>query len=111
MELFENNAPRDDPEYSITPRRIQCKRVKGWRMPANTIYVGRPAKWGNPLPISSFYNNDRRIAVDFYKAYMHNLKPFRQEELIAELKGKNLACWCPLDQPCHADVLLEIANK
>ena len=28
-----------------------------------------------------------------------------------ELRGKNLACWCPLDQPCHADVLLEIANK
>lgn len=29
----------------------------------------------------------------------------------AELRGKNLACFCPLDQPCHADVLLEIANK
>ncbi|KMS57958.1 hypothetical protein V473_07255 [Sphingobium cupriresistens LL01] len=29
---------------------------------------------------------------------------------IANLRGKNLACWCPLDQPCHADVLLEIAN-
>jgi hypothetical protein len=32
------------------------------------------------------------------------------EEIRAELRGKNLACWCPLDQPCHADVLLEIAN-
>jgi hypothetical protein len=28
-----------------------------------------------------------------------------------ELRGKNLACWCPLDQPCHAEVLLELANK
>lgn len=28
-----------------------------------------------------------------------------------DLRGKNLACWCPLDQPCHADVLLDIANK
>lgn len=28
-----------------------------------------------------------------------------------ELAGKNLACWCPLDQPCHADVLLELANR
>ena len=28
-----------------------------------------------------------------------------------ELRGKNLACWCPLDQPCHADVLLELANR
>lgn len=26
------------------------------------------------------------------------------------LRGKNLACWCPLDGPCHADVLLEVAN-
>jgi hypothetical protein len=26
------------------------------------------------------------------------------------LRGKNLACWCPLDRPCHADVLLELAN-
>jgi hypothetical protein len=31
-------------------------------------------------------------------------------ELRAELRGKSLACWCPLDQPCHADVLLELAN-
>ena len=31
-------------------------------------------------------------------------------EIRAELRGKDLACWCPLDSPCHADVLLEIAN-
>jgi hypothetical protein len=30
--------------------------------------------------------------------------------LLPSLRGKNLACWCPLDQPCHADVLLELAN-
>jgi hypothetical protein len=30
---------------------------------------------------------------------------------IHELRGKNLACWCPLNQPCHADVLLELANR
>lgn len=27
-----------------------------------------------------------------------------------ELCGRDLACWCPSDQPCHADVLLELAN-
>lgn len=32
-------------------------------------------------------------------------------ERILELEGKDLACWCPLDQPCHADVLLELANN
>jgi hypothetical protein len=32
-------------------------------------------------------------------------------DLIGELRGKNLACWCKLDQPCHADVLLRMANE
>lgn len=32
------------------------------------------------------------------------------EEIQTKLRGHNLACWCPLSQPCHADVLLEIAN-
>lgn len=32
------------------------------------------------------------------------------EQIRRELAGKDLMCWCPLDMPCHADVLLEIAN-
>ncbi len=36
--------------------------------------------------------------------------PFTSEDVRRELRGKNLACWCPSDQPCHADVLLEVAN-
>lgn len=31
-------------------------------------------------------------------------------DVIERLRGKNLACFCPLGSPCHADVLLEIAN-
>lgn len=31
-------------------------------------------------------------------------------DVVRDLAGRDLACWCPLDQPCHADVLLEIAN-
>ena len=34
-----------------------------------------------------------------------------RESIREALRGKNLACWCALDQPCHADVLLEIANR
>lgn len=30
--------------------------------------------------------------------------------VVQALRGKDLACWCRLDQPCHADVLLELAN-
>ena len=32
-------------------------------------------------------------------------------EIRRELSGRDLACWCPVDQPCHADVLLELANS
>lgn len=37
-------------------------------------------------------------------------EPERARGWLAPLAGKDLACWCPLDQPCHADVLLELAN-
>lgn len=100
------------------PERIQRKRTKGWRMPENTVYVGRPTKWGNP------WNEKNTIqatgkdqgkgitpkqAVSLYRAALKRSADLR-EQARTELAGKNLACWCPLDQPCHADVLLEIAN-
>ena len=86
-----------------TPRRIQRRRVKGWRMPPNTVYVGRPSKWGNPF---------RRREVGMYEVALRyqRLRKISKADVRRELRGKNLACWCPLDQPCHADVLLEIAN-
>lgn len=85
------------------PRRIQRKRTKGWRMPANAVYVGRPTKWGNP--------HRGTHAVAFHKADLFNGKlPVSPQDVARELRGKDLACWCPLDQRCHADVLLELAN-
>ena len=62
------------------PQRIQLRRTAGWRKPPGAVVVARPTRWGNPFA-------------------------FR-----AALAGHDLACWCPLDGPCHADVLLEIAN-
>lgn len=74
-------------------------------MPANTIYVGRPSRWGNPWKVQS--NCSREEAIRRYEA---SLTPEFIETTRRELRGKNLACWCPLDGPCHADVLLRIAN-
>ncbi|MGR8931938.1 MAG: DUF4326 domain-containing protein [Gammaproteobacteria bacterium] len=91
------------------PIRIQRKRTKGWRMPDNTIYVGRGSKWGNPFSVDQ-YGRDK--AVDMFREYIgHQNSPhgFEPEE-IEQLRGKNLACWCKKDQECHADVLLELAN-
>lgn len=95
------------------PKRVQLSRAKGWRMPANTVKVARPCLWGNPFVIGRDGVKDARQAVqcfeDWLMAYVQKARPFRIEALEA-LRGKNLACWCRLDQPCHADVLLRLAN-
>ena len=96
------------------PQRIQRKRTKGWKMPPNTVYVGRPTEWGNPFRITDYQGQDyarRQFCVDdFREQVMHFDAGFFRNHIRAKLVGKNLACWCPLNQPCHADVLLEIAN-
>lgn len=108
------------------PKRIQRKRTRGWKMPEDCVYVGRPTKWGNPFAVSGpdefgyrivhrgtfhriSYDSEadaRKAAVRAYRKWF-----FLQREAKAELRGKDLCCWCPLDCECHADVLLEIANS
>jgi len=99
----------------MKPIRIQRKRTKGWRVPQNTIYVGRPSKWGNPLKFAindwSKENSDELIKLNLKEFRIYLKKENLDQEAKKELKGKNLACWCPLDQLCHADMLLEIANE
>jgi hypothetical protein len=98
------------------PKRIQRKRTKGWRMPPNTVYVGRTTKWGNPYMMSGkipALGFNRYECVSAFRAWVNVCNTRSTIDAIRirqELRGKNLACWCPLDQPCHADVLLEIAN-
>jgi hypothetical protein len=95
------------------PKRIQRKRTKDWRMPENAVYVGRPSKWGNPFRvgiISDFGDvPDAETAVMFFRAWIN--KGLQRERIVRELRGKDLACWCQIEKPCHADVLLELANK
>lgn len=95
-----------------SPVRIQRQRTKGWRMPAGAVYVGRPSRWGNPWRVRRGPRNAYRvtlpsIAVDRFRKSFAELAPLGFFE---PLRGHDLACWCPLDQPCHADVLLELAN-
>ena len=97
------------------PKRIQRQRTSGWRMPADAIYVGRPSKWGNPFN----WKDDccprcpeisRANAVHKFSEMVQS-QPLLMADIQRELAGKDLACWCPLDQPCHADVLIAIANR
>ena len=121
------------------PQRIQRKRTKGWQMPDGAICVSRPSRWGNPFRIGCHYRRDgggiprmglqfiylqaaegyqdatyttirtNTEAVEWYRWYL-SVTDYTPKKAREELRGKDLACWCRLDQPCHADVLLEIAN-
>lgn len=128
------------------PRRIQLSRKRGWRKPANTVVVARPSKWGNPFHVSTACT--AAGAVKLFEARSTCL-PARVKAIRKELRGKNLACWCPVLKcdtcgsitggqkvpiegtscmesnrsgtrwccgvlrkvPCHADVLLRLANQ
>jgi hypothetical protein len=120
----------------MKPVRIQRRRVKGWKLPPNTICVTRGTGFGNPFGIgflmkmgrgdgrggfmylrcaSQEYNDgtfvevrDAEHAVELFREYRRRY-PLHPAD-IEKLRGKNLACFCRLDQPCHADVLLELAN-
>lgn len=95
------------------PCRIQLARKKGWRLPKNTVVVSRPSLWGNPYAVGKEIDGILTMSNE------HAVQRFREEaesnlmfliKVRSELRGKNLACWCKLDDVCHADVLLEIAN-
>lgn len=91
------------------PKRIQRKRKKGWMMPEGTVYVGRPSKWGNPFRVGRHYPT-ATAAVRAFRVYAAHHAYFNPNWL-EPLRGKDLACWCKLSDPCHADVLLELANR
>lgn len=104
------------------PSRIQRSRAKGWRMPEGAIYVGRPGPWGNPFIVSPSVKPGTKSgaiyicvptaedAVACYREMLVEHRPDLVAQAKRELRGHDLACFCPLDQPCHADVLLELAN-
>lgn len=80
-------------------------------IPADAIYVGRPTKWGNPYKVGDKFTlleSDRETCISRYRLYL--LFNIRLMQDLHELRDKDLVCWCaPL--PCHADVLLELANR
>ena len=121
----------------MNPQRIQRKRTKGWRMPEGAVYVGRPTLWGNPwtlrdattyrIPVverrawcvMKYHGELTHLGMlsdlsmwseNQYDRYAAMNLPTLADYARALLAGRDLACWCPLDQPCHADVLLAVAN-
>jgi hypothetical protein len=102
-----SGKPRGAAWRDQMPVRVQRKRTKGWKMPPNTVYVGRGSEWGNPYRVEEY---GRCGAVARYRKHLLNVYgdatyPYH------EVRGKDLACWCRLDSACHGDVLLELANR
>ncbi|WP_220151077.1 DUF4326 domain-containing protein [Microbacterium sp. H6] len=123
----------------MTPRRVQLSRRRGYRKPEGAVVVARPSRWGNPFAVGqdreivlfpdsrwvpplggTVTPRDRREAVELYRlsvlgkdgrVVFHSPSTPDVADIVRELGGKDLACWCPLAQPCHADVLLAIANE
>jgi hypothetical protein len=110
----------------MMPKRIQLQRTKGWRKPEAAIVVSRPSKWGNmfrvgdPSPWGDHEPMDRAACVEAYKYATGSVNyrlgsphwspnPQFAAAVRAHLAGHDLACWCPLDEPCHADLLLTVA--
>lgn len=94
---------------TLFPARVQHRRTRGWRMPDGVVYVGRPSRWANPFIVSEHQTREQAVA-NFRRALLDGRLQNSVERVRRELAGRDLACWCPLDQPCHADVLLELAN-
>lgn len=103
------------------PKRVQMSRQHPWRADhPDAVIVDRRTKWGNPFRAGAFmYVSGSKAgqvmtSADAVRSFRNAAtskggSDFRAT-VRAELAGRDLACWCPLDQPCHADVLLEIAN-
>lgn len=99
-------------------------------MPEGAVYVGRPTRWGNPWRVVRTWRREWAVRDDNGSF----LGTFDSEETavrwavrgyglvvpdtpwivswLAPLRDATaLACWCPLDQPCHADVLIELLDE
>lgn len=121
--------------------RVQLRRVKGWRMPPNTIGVARPSALGNPYVVGTeaeVHLNDVHglgcievvevtpdLAVALYRSlweyrlFSPVMKGDLEDEtwqrrhidIMERARGKNVACYCALDAPCHGDVVLDLSNR
>jgi hypothetical protein len=94
------------------PRRLHYNRFEGKPLPAGAKLVTRPGKWGNPFPVAVQGDPASHAeAVALYRAWImaDDRSGFRGEARRV-LAGHDLACTCRIGLPCHADVLLEVAN-
>lgn len=109
----------------MAPVRLQLSRRKGFDLQAVSLATNglpavncsRPGKWGNRYEIKRWaehfgervFVKDAAHAVALDREYVEHWIQ-RHPAMFAELRGKNLACWCGAAGPCHVDIRLELAN-
>jgi hypothetical protein len=112
------------------PQRIQRQRTRGWRKPDNCVIVTRPGKFGNPFTVADAIDmgfaetaeQARDVCVTAFRSWIGGSDAWwmgprstatrnRILESLAELRGKDLACYCPEGAACHADALIELSNR
>ena len=116
----------------MKPQRIQLRRTKGWTMPAGAVKVDRSSGFGNPYRVSQakpldgktidkswwvessssvwMFATKEEATAAAVKLFAATMTDHMKDKVRIGLRGKNLACWCAPGTPCHADILLEIAN-
>ena len=115
------------------PQRMQVSRKAGFKLQEASMalnglpakLVTRPGPWGNPFSIDEVaakYKLDRAaaqakavaMAEEWLRGTLDKKQspgpPPSREVIRTELAGHNLACWCKPGSPCHANVLIELAN-
>jgi len=120
------------------PKRVQRSRNTPWREHnPHAVIVDRTSKWGNPFQVVEVEHKyalvdfrgvtlaiyERKLdaqamAVDMFRAHLTTGYANQQRQALGyskndvrkELSGHDLVCWCAIDEPCHADVLIDVAN-
>lgn len=116
-----------------TPVRLRLSRAKGFSLQAlsiatnglTAVKVDRTSRWGNPFTAQAFWDAGYKGSIETanancvgaFKAWMIGESHWAHGGVLPEkpdlapLRGKNLACWCDHGLPCHATVLIELANR
>jgi hypothetical protein len=123
-------SPDKDVASGTRPARLQLIRRKGFNLHAlsrdlngrDAVFVARPGRWSNPFIVTTRFPAGSKIGINCiavpsveqsivcFRAFLEE-NPALVAKAKAELGGYNLACWCNAGLPCHADVLLDIANR
>lgn len=91
------------------PQGLTLQRRRDWRLPPSAKSVAYPTRWQNPFRPRERGVEANRAAVERFRAWLRDERPDLIAAARVELAGHDLACWCPVDLPCHRDVWLRVA--